>query len=76
MTTNTTEISTLRDDNGNIIIPLTVAQAVLFDAKPLTEELSRIDDISNDLSTVKEMLGNIQTLLTQVNQKLNEHTSE
>ena len=76
MTTNTTEISTLRDDNGNIIIPLTVAQAVLFDGKPLTGELSRIDDISNDLSTVKEMLGNIQTLLTQVNQKLNEHTSE
>ena len=76
MATNTTEISTLRDDNGNIVIPLTVTQAVLHNGKPLTEELSRIDEIANDLSTVKEMLGNIQTLLTQVNQKLNEHTSE
>ena len=76
MATNTTEISTLRDDNGNIVIPLTVAQAVLHNGKPLTEELSRIDDISDDVSTVKEMLGNIQTLLMQINQKLNEHTSE
>ena len=76
MATNTTEISTLRDDNGNIVIPLTVAQAVLHNGKPLAEELSRIDEIANDLSTVKEMLGNLQTLAMQLSDRLNEHTSE
>ena len=42
----------------------------------LIKLLRGVNHILDDVSTVKEMLGNIQTLLTQVNQKLNEHTSE
>lgn len=76
MATNTTEISTLRDDNGNIVIPLTVAQAVLHNGKPLTEELAKIDTVIGDLSTIREMLGNLQTLAMQLSDRLNEHTSE
>lgn len=76
MATNTTEISTLKDDKGNTVIPLTMTEAVLHNGRPLTEELAKIDTVIGDLSTIREMLGNIQTLAMQLSDRLNEHTSE
>lgn len=76
MATNTTEISTLKDDKGNTVIPLTMTEAVLHNGRPLTEELAKIDTLIGELSTIREMLGNIQTLAMQLNDRLNEHTSE
>lgn len=75
MATNNVEIRELTD-NGRTIVPVTVAEAVLFNGRPLPEELSNITNLRNDIVSIRESVESIQTLLTQLNQKLNEHTSE
>lgn len=76
MATNNVEIRELTDKDGTTIVPVTVAEAVLFNNRPLTEELSNITNLRNDIVSIRESVESIQTLLTQLNQKLNEHTSE
>lgn len=73
---NTIEIRTLTDESGNTIIPVTDTQAVFHNGTPLNDVLSKIDANKNELDSIRELLNGIQTLLLQVNEKLNEHTSE
>lgn len=73
---NTIEIRTLTDENGNTIIPVTDTQAVFHNGAPLNEVISKIDTNKNEIDSIRALLNSIQTLLLQVNEKLNEHTSE
>lgn len=77
MTTNNTEIRTLKDETANVtILPVTVAEAVLYEGKPLTEKFSSIETMANEITAIKQSINSLQTLLTQINEKLNDHTSE
>lgn len=73
---NTIEIRTLTDESGNTIIPVTDTQAVFHNGTPLNEVISKIDTNKNEIDSIRALLNSIQTLLLQVNEKLNEHTSE
>ena len=76
MSIQTTQISTLRDENDNIIIPLTHTEAVLYKGEPITKVLDKFIASEEELATIKTSIQSIEQLLLQINEKLNDHTSE